>query len=361
LVSASCQKWSAGLYTAYRYAVQDNPDLVVFCGDYIYEDAGGVDNGPRDHPLEAATDLDSYRRRYALYRSDPLLQAAHAACPWVVTWDDHEVFANYAGDIPAGAAQDDFRARRWAAYRAWWEHMPVRFPPPRQGVAPLYREFRWGRLATIMALDSRQHRTDQGCGDGQADLCADLEDPSRTMLGAEQEEWLAERFGAAAADGVEWVVLVNQTIMTDMTIRVGTRAQANMDQWDGYPLARRRLLEAATGADVTNLVVLTGDFHASIVGDVTLDGAPVAGEFVAPAISSGFDPNRRVAIKAAPLALPDLVFGDGDRRGYILHEVTRSRWDANYRWVERVDTPDAPMVRAPRFYLTSGEPAVQLA
>ena len=257
MVSASCQKWTGGLYAAYVHLLNDEPDMVAFCGDYIYDDAGGVDNGPRDHPLEEAKDLESYRRRYALYRTDRNLQAAHALCPWVMTWDDHEVNNNYAADTPSTGQVEGFAKRRIDAYRAWWEHMPTRLAPPSDGTLPIYRELRWGKLATVLVLDGRQYRTDQGCGDGQADLCADLDDPARTMLGSDQEAWVAERLAAASADGMTWTVLLNGTIMTDMTLRFGERAQANMDQWDGYPEARKRLLRAASDARVAE----PGDPH----------------------------------------------------------------------------------------------------
>ncbi|MEA3217376.1 MAG: alkaline phosphatase, partial [Acidimicrobiia bacterium] len=209
LAVGSCQNWQSGYYTAYPYLVADQPDLVVWCGDYIYEGGAGGE-GPRRHDGPAAVTLDEYRNRYALYRSDPALQGAHAACPWVVTWDDHEVVDNYAAAVDsAGRGGDDFQSRRAAAYRAWWEHMPVRLPAPRGPDLAVHREVRWGKLATLLILDGRQHRTPQPCGGGLADLCQGRDAEDATMLGADQEAWVAERFAASTAAGVVWTTLVN--------------------------------------------------------------------------------------------------------------------------------------------------------
>ena len=133
--------------------------------------------------------------------------------PLAGLWDDHEVEDNYAGIVPSDGTPDDdpagFAARRDAAYRAWWEHMPVRLPPPAAGGSPTYRSLRWGRLAQFAVLDGRQHRSDQPCGDGFVRSCPERDSPDATMLGAEQEAWVAAGFAEAAATGVGWTVLVN--------------------------------------------------------------------------------------------------------------------------------------------------------
>jgi alkaline phosphatase D len=360
LAVASCQNWQAGYYTAYPHLVADGPDLVLWCGDYIYEPGAGGD-GPRRHEGPAADTLEGYRNRYALYRSDPNLQAAHAACPWVVTWDDHEVVDNYASSVDsAGRGGEAFANRRAAAYRAWWEHMPVRMPPPEGPNLTVHRRLRWGKLASLLVLDGRQYRSPQPCGGGLADLCPARDKDQATMLGAQQEAWLAERsFTESAAAGVTWTVLVNQVVLADFVVPIGAggREQANMDAWDGYPAARRRLLEAAKRAPVANLVVLTGDLHASMVNDLVLDGVVAGTEFVGPSISSTFPAARVSAFSLAPLLLPQVKLADARYRGYLLCRLEPGRCVTDYRWIRSVAQPTSELVSgAPRFAITAGRP-----
>ncbi|MCX6533943.1 MAG: alkaline phosphatase D family protein [Actinobacteria bacterium] len=168
IASASCQNWTAGFYTAYHDMAELAPDLVLFLGDYIYEGGTGslADGDVRLHNSDEIRDLVAYRNRYGLYKSDPLLQAAHQMCPWVVTWDDHEVENNYANLTPEDPADTaGHTARRAAAYQAWWEHMPVRFDPPVDENLTIYRQFSWGSLVNMLVLDTRQYRDDQACND----------------------------------------------------------------------------------------------------------------------------------------------------------------------------------------------------
>src|SRR5262245_33638064 len=141
---------------------EEDLDLVVHLGDYIYETVGPRDR-VRQHPREEAKTLAHYRERYALYTTDPELQRAHARFPWVVTWDDHETSDNYAGMIPdLDSPLEGYAARRAAAYQAYYEHMPLRATArPKGPDLLLYRRIDWGRLATIHMLDTRQYRTDQ--------------------------------------------------------------------------------------------------------------------------------------------------------------------------------------------------------
>ena len=170
---ASCQNWPAGYYTAHRALAAEDVDVVHFLGDYIYENGS---QGPvRPHNSPEITTLTAYRNRYALYRGDPDLQASHAAFPWIITWDDHEVENNYAGlnpQDPADAAT--FAARRAVAYQAWWEHQPVRLPAPTGPDLTIRRSFDWGDLARFAVVDGRQHRSDQACGDSLGPPCPDL-------------------------------------------------------------------------------------------------------------------------------------------------------------------------------------------
>lgn len=191
---ASCQNWEQGYYTAYKYMAEEDLDLVIHLGDYIYE------GPPRETALRPHSGngepytVEEYRNRHAQYKTDPNLQAAHAAFPWLVTWDDHEVDNNYADEIPQDPEQqsrEDFLARRAAAYQVYYEHMPLRrFSIPRGPDMQLYRRLTFGNLAEFNVLDTRQYRTDQPCGDGTKPRCEQVFDPNATLTGAEQERWL---------------------------------------------------------------------------------------------------------------------------------------------------------------------------
>ncbi|MFM7103840.1 MAG: alkaline phosphatase D family protein, partial [Verrucomicrobiota bacterium] len=208
---ASCQHYETGLYTAYEHLRQDDVDLVFHLGDYIYE--YGVEKGRvRAHRGPEIKTLQQYRNRHALYRMDPALQAVHAAAPWVVTWDDHEVDNNYAGGISeeARVRPAELLKRRAAAYRAYYEHLPLRRSQLPAGAGlRLFREIPWGRLARFLVLDTRQYRTDQPCCDGNQPPCADSLRPDATLLGTAQRDWLFRR---SAAPGAAWNVLAQQVM-----------------------------------------------------------------------------------------------------------------------------------------------------
>ena len=331
IASASCQHWETGFYAAHRDIAEWAPDLVVFLGDFIYEGAGQpiAEGRVRAHDGAEPTDLSGYRARYTQYLSDPDLQAARAAAPWLVIWDDHEVENNYAGLIPQDPADaPTFAERRAAAYRVWWEHMPVRLPPPGTGEYPIHRALRWGDLADLVLLDGRQYRSDQACGSPSLSLdppCPEALDPTRTMLGPAQEEWLGTQLADATAT---WTVLAQQTVLTDL--RYG-EAILNYDQWDGYAPARDRLLAQAASAD--RVVVLTGDIHLAGVG--VLPGVGV--EFVTGSISSSglIDP----ALQPILDSFDTVVAAELAHRGYTRHTVTPATWTAEYRTVDDVVDP----------------------
>ena len=344
LGSASCQNYEDGYYAAHADIAAAGLDVLVWLGDYIYEAAGqpvtGAQGAVRTHGTPEPTTIDEYRARYALYKSDPDLQAAHAACPWLVIWDDHEVENNYASEsAQEPVSVDQFRTRRAAAYRAWWEHMPVRLPAPDSPDYVIYRSFRHGTLVDLSLLDTRQYRSDQACGDVTLSVdppCAAWSEPDRTMLGAEQEAWLFDRLGSASA---RWNVLGQQVILGNTMLN---GAVLNYDQWDGYPIARERLLQTLVDAQVPNVVVLTGDIHLAGVGNLRApNGALVGCEMVATSISSGG--NVDPALTAILQSIPDIVDAELAHRGWIKHTVTPERWQAEYRIVEDVTLPASPV------------------
>jgi alkaline phosphatase D len=348
---SSCQNWEQGYYAAYRDLVeQGDVDAFVFLGDYIYEYASGGYADPRGRQtgqdFECET-VEQYRERYALYHGDELLQAAHALVPWIITWDDHEVDNDYAGDV---SEQDDdveaFRARRAAAYQAWYEHMPVRLDPPDGPDYAIYRSFAHGDLVRFHVLDTRQYRSDQQRGApfveqlGEAVQVRDealANDPDHTMLGAEQRSWLIEGVEQSAA---VWDVLAQQVFMFGGNAVAGAAPPVVVvDTWDGYAGEREVVLDTL-GATADNLIVLTGDFHSAAVAELRADpfdpSLPVVGtEFMASSISSSFfDDDEAVEglVTGALTANPHLKWFDA-QRGYTVCEVTPDRWLATYRAV----------------------------
>jgi len=372
----SCQNYEAAFYAAYADLAAHDPDLVVHCGDYIYEfpstDVGeGFENViVRDDPLPEALDLDGYRNRYALYKEDRHLQAAHAVAPWLVTWDDHEVENNYTADSPESDSETpdraSFLARRAAAYQAWWEHMPVRMEPPDGPDLAIYRRSTFGDLARFLVLDTRQYRTPQVCGDPDVPLgdvgprCDAAFAPETTVLGPEQERWVADEL--AASDAV-WNVLAQQIVVQQWRFGPGNKAW-NLDQWDGYPAARDRLLDTLARSGATNPVVLTGDVHSSWVGGLTTDfddpDAPTLGtEFVAPGISSD---NGAVAVAAdvVPGNSPHVAWAEAMHRGWVLHDVSRDAWDAEYRFVDDPGSDDSGSSTGSTWTLPAGPGSVAI-
>jgi alkaline phosphatase D len=360
--SASCQNYQDGYYTAHRDIADQQLDFVVFLGDYIYEGGAatiGENFVVRTHGTPEVTTLDEYRNRYALYKSDPDLQAAHASCPWLVTWDDHEVENNYAGVTPQNPAESaSFAERRRAAYQAWWEHQPVNLPAPTDAVFEIYRRMRWGDLLDVVVLDGRQYRSDQACGDPELSLdppCEETFDAARTMLGDEQERWLLD---AIATRSTVWQTIAQQTVFGDVTIG---GAVLNYDQWDGYPAERNRIVDALDPA--TNTVVLSGDIHFAGTGTVRQGergvGPTVGVEFVATSISSGGRVNP--AVTAVVQSIPDIVDVELEHRGYIVHTVTPEQWRAEYRMVETVKEPGAAMFVHATYVVDDGTNLVRFA
>jgi alkaline phosphatase D len=359
----SCQSWMDGLYPAWRDIAEQELDFVAFLGDYIYESAPRASGYVRQHEGTGEPfTLAEYRNRHAQYRSDPDLQAAHAAHAFVVTLDDHEIDNNWADDVPQDPAlqsPEQFRLRRIAALQAYWEHLPLPLSARPTGPdARFYRRLSFGRLATLSVLDTRQYRTDQPAS------LAEAEDPARTMTGAAQERWLVKGLTESRA---RWNLIGQQIMVAQNDRTPGPVATFDFDNWDGYRVQRRRLLSQAGAAGVQNLVVLTGDRHATWICDLKPDfddpASPVVGaELTGTSISSGGNPDVAAfhrtydPIKADS---PHWKFVD-NQRGYLLCDADRHRLSTQLRAVSTVTAPGGTVATYARFVTENGVPGVSV-
>jgi alkaline phosphatase D len=354
---ASCQHYEQGFYTALRHIANEDIDFLVHLGDYIYE-GGPVAGRPRVHDAAEPTTLDEYRRRYALYHSDADLQAAHAATPWIVTWDDHEVKNNYADEFePLGTSREVFLQRRAAAYQAFYENLPLRRASlPRGPDLHLYRSFQFGDLIALNMLDGRQYRSAQACEGRAGPHCDGARDPARTMLGAEQERWVEERLDRSRA---RWNILGNQTLIAQYDSLLGEGARFSMDNWNGYVAARQRLLGYIAQRRPANPVVLTGDIHSNWVCDLKTDfnseaAGAVATELVCTSLSSSGDgSDTNAAVQRALGENPHIRFHN-NQRGYVRCAVTAERLHADYRVVPYVTRPGAPVTTRSSWIVENG-------
>lgn len=344
---ASCSRYAGGYFHAYRgLAARADLDVVLHLGDYIYE---GGDTGPvRAHePPYEIQSLEDYRGRYAQYRSDPDLQEAHRQHPFITVWDDHESANNAWRDGASAhneATEGSWAARRARAERVYSEWMPIRD----QDGGQIFRHLAFGDLLDLVMLDTRLWGRDL-----QVEDTADREgvrDPSRTILGLDQEAWLAERLRESSA---RWVVAGQQVIFSPWKVVGAPESQgggviANTDSWDGYFASRSRVLQSLRDAGDPNLIVLTGDVHSSWGFDIVEDpndparydpdtGAGSQGvEFVTPGVTSGFPAPGEATLALFRNANPHLKYGDTERRGYTLVDLMPDRAEASWYHVDSV-------------------------
>ncbi len=310
--------------------------------------------------------MEEYRNRYALYKMDPDLQRAHAAAPWIVTPDDHEVENNYANDISEVnlVTRREFLEHRARAYQVYYEHMPVRRSSLPVGPdMQIFRELSFGRLANFFVLDTRQYRTDQPCGDGNKPPCADSLRPEATILGARQRDWL---FKGLRRSEDRWNVLAQQVMMARVDGREGEGTSSSMDQWPGYEMERRRVLKYLHEGKINNAVVLTGDIHTNWANELIadfdqLDSKVVATELVGTSISSGGDGVREPARNKWLLAENPFVKFHNAERGYVMCKLTPAEMRVEYRTVEYVTRRGAGVGTRAAFVVEAGRPGLQKA
>jgi alkaline phosphatase D len=362
LVVGSCQQYEQGFFVAHRHIADEAPDLVAFVGDYIYESTWGNQHVRSHHIAEPHT-LAQYRDRYAQYKSDPDLQRSHAAAPWIVTWDDHEVDNDYADDRSEDL-DPRFLERRAAAYKAFYEHMPLRRSVLLAGGGMrIYGSLEWGALARFHILDNRQHRSHQACpralrgGSTMVGAeCTDRLDARLTMLGEAQERWLDASLAGSRA---HWNLIVQQTLFAP-----GARRNAKQelihwtDSWDGYPAARARLLRSLVERRPSNPVFLGGDVHAAMNTRIHADAAnpdspAIASEIVATSITSqGF----ASMISGIAKENPHVLYAESQVRGYALIDLERAKLVGAHRGVETVKRADAKVSTVASAMIEDGRP-----
>jgi alkaline phosphatase D len=359
---ASCQRYDDGLFTAYRHMADEDLDLVVHLGDYIYEYAARETNPVRAHIGTEIQSLAQYRNRYALYKLDPDLRAAHAAFPFVVTFDDHEVENNWAGDIPeAPPGGAVFLQRRAAAFQAFYEHMPLRRTSmPRGPDIQVYRRLPYGGLAQFHVLDTRQYRTDQPCGDGNKPLCDAAFDPAATITGAEQERWLMRGLRESRT---RWNILAHQLPITQVDEAPGPEMRFSMDKWDAYIRSRQRLFEFLAPRPALNTVFITGDVHVNWAADLKEDfydpnSRTLGVEFVGTSISTGGDGSDVNSSGVTRLAENPHFRFYNSQRGYVRCKLTPERWTTDYRVVPFVTAHGAPISTRKTLVVENGRPGI---
>lgn len=361
---ASCQHYEHGLFTAYEHMAKDDLDLVFHLGDYTYE-RHSKEAPVRRHVGAKPATLAEFRVRHAQYRADPLLHRAHARCPWVVTWDDHEVENNYAADVSGVAGVDaaTFLETRAAAYQAYYEAMPLRRRSVPAGPdMQLYRTVGFGRLAGFQVLDTRQFRSDQANDDGKKELNDAAASPKRTILGTRQRGWLEAELLKSEAT---WNVLAQQVLIGMIDFEPGEKKLYGMDSWAGYTHDRTRLMDFLAGRSVPNPVVLTGDTHKAWVNELRRDDrvqdTPVlATEFGCTSISSTGDDGKPLDEKAMLADNPFVKFLNR-QRGYTRCTVTPKEWRSDFVVVEYVTKPGAPAVNKASFVVEAGRPGAARA
>jgi alkaline phosphatase D len=361
---ASCQKYEDGHYTAYEHMVKDDLHAVVFLGDYIYENApASGDTRQRQFVGGVCTTLEDYRGRYAFYHRDARLQAVHEAFPWIVTWDDHEFSNDYAGAVSADkdVAPGEFLKRRANAYKAYYEHMPLRRATlPRGPDMMLYRRVPFGRMAEFSVLDTRQYRSDQPCGGKYEPSCEGVFNPQATMLGDAQEKWLCAGLSASQA---RWNVLAQQVVMARVDFVNKPHHDGDvtncMDKWGGYDVPRTRLLQFLSDHRVANPVVLTGDVHVNWVNDLKVDfdrpdSPTIATEFVGTSIATRGDGGESLEMAKAIHSKNPFVKFFNEERGYVRCQLTADEWRSDYRTVPYISRPGAPCVTRASFVVENG-------
>lgn len=369
LAVAGCQNFEVGYFSAFAHiAAEPDLDAVFHYGDYIYEFGPRPGVGPRVHQGDETQSLADYRQRYAQYKTDPDLQAAHAAAAFIMSFDDHEIDDNWGGIFDKdGSTPADFAKRRSAAMQAWYEHMPVRRSQVPEFGGRMYRQLDYGQLLRMHVLDTRSHRSDQLCerpGVPRIETidCLPVDRPDRSLLGFEQEKWLDSGLGNQR----RWNLIAQQVMMMPHDARKdgGTRPVVSADNWNGYSHSRQRLIDSIRRHDLKNVVVASGDVHQHFVGSVPVDaerpdGPSIASEFLATSISSGGTGGARHPDEHNVLDNNPHMKLINNQRGYQMYNIAPDRWTTEVKVMDQVDQPGGRVSTLARFAVDPARPGVE--
>ncbi|MDF5758271.1 alkaline phosphatase D family protein [Spongiactinospora sp. TRM90649] len=347
-VVAACAHYEHGYYTAYRRLAEQDPDLVVHLGDYMYEYGPdgykAIEGRVRRHTEGTCRTIADYRMRHAQYKSDADLQEAHAVAPWLVAFDDHEVENNWAGKV-SSTADAGFARRKADAFRAYYENMPLRRTSVTGGASiRVHRRVEWGRAARFHLLDTRQFRDDQACADGLRSGCDERLAGGRTLLGDDQRAWLLDGLRRSPA---RWNLIGQQVLMAQRDWKPGPGKELSMDSWDGYAADRTRLLNGLLTSGAANPVVLTGDAHMHHAADLRPDfddpdSPKAAVELVTSSVASDGDGYRDQArVDEIVAENPHISYLD-QRRGYIVCRLSARELRADFRTLDYISRRGAP-------------------
>jgi alkaline phosphatase D len=364
LAVVSCSSLGHGYFHAYRSIAQrDDIDLVLHLGDYIYEYGSGEYGAVRAYePVHEILSLEDYRLRYAQYRRDPDLRAMHERFAVVAVWDDHEAADNSFTGGAVNHSDDSegpWSERLGVARRVFSEWMPVRDQPDGR----IHRAFQFGDLADLVMLDTRLWGRDRpAASNGELET---INDPGRTLLGFDQEEWLAAQLRGSTA---RWKLIGQQVVFGQLKALGAPNSEGggtifNPDQWDGYGPARQRVFDLLRDEQLRNVVVLSGDIHSSGVAELTEDpnnpeaydpqtgAGALAVEFVTPGVTSpAFPPGSNETL--LPLILtenPHIKYADIERRGYLTLEVTTESVSAYWYHFADIEQRETEEIAGPAF------------
>lgn len=361
---ASCQDISNGYFAAYRDMVEQEPKLTIHTGDYIYESI--YRDGDRRIPVANAMTLEDYRHLHARYKLDPHLQQAHAASPWLMIWDDHEVENDWGADYSESIFDPEaFLKRKIAAIKAYYEHMPLRMSAKlRKNQARLYQRTVVGDLIEFNLLDCRQYRSRPPCLDEddhaplQLKNCEEALAQGRSLLGMQQERWLHRGFGHS---GAKWNSLVQTTYMAPFDYLKGEGTAYKTDGWDGYAATRQRILDLIVEKGIKNPLAFGGEIHAYYAGVVNakaydFDSEPVLSEIVCTSLtSSGGGDERYKETMDLFTENPFARYFENRARGYVLCHVDHQYVSATLRKVSNVSDPDSSVSTLRKIVVEEGE------
>ncbi len=298
----SCQHFSENYFWAYKYLADDNVDIILFLGDFIYE-FNVYRNPRRADPTLPAQDLETYRSKYKIAHSDTFLKLALSRIPIYAIWDDHEVMNDYAGKV-----MRYYNPKRlYDAYKAFFEYIPIRDNDSFR----IYRSFKVGNLIDIFLIDGRQYRDEMACRPtfNPKDDCYKVAfSEGRTLLGNEQKNWLINNLKNSKSI---WKLIANNVMFMDL---FKDNKPLNVDQWDGYYFEKMEILKNIK--DIKNVIFSAGDTHVFYFGEVIYNKKPIAYEIITAGVSS---PSSLKAISDTILKQnPHIKFMNAEYRGYVI-------------------------------------------